>query len=126
MFRSITIYKKKYVCTESCIRIFLHKSKIKSRKENIVLLFFTVLIVKLTKQRRIFLVTAWMRSKSYQVVSQTFSEILKEMFQIKQQFGKMSKSIVKKLLRGCKVNYYWDEACLIKRIYVFLRDFTLD
>ena len=30
--------------------------------------------MQLTKQQRVFLVTAWMRSKSYQVVSQEFSE----------------------------------------------------
>ena len=48
------------------------------------------------------------------------------MFQIKQQFGKMSKIIVKKVLRRCKVNYYWDEACFIKHVYVLFRDFTFD
>ena len=30
--------------------------------------------MQLTKQQRVFLVTAWMRSKSYQVVFQEFSE----------------------------------------------------
>ena len=30
--------------------------------------------MQLTKQQRVFLVTAWMRSKSYRVVSQEFSE----------------------------------------------------
>ena len=33
-----------------------------------------VFILQLTNQQRVFLVTAWMRSKSYQVVSQEFSE----------------------------------------------------
>ena len=42
------------------------------------MLFFTVFIIQLTKQQRVFLVTAWMRSKSYQVVSQKFSENLPE------------------------------------------------
>ena len=30
--------------------------------------------MQLIKQQRVFLVTAWLRSKSYQVVSQEFSE----------------------------------------------------
>ena len=48
------------------------------------------------------------------------------MFQIKQQFGKMLNSIMKKVHRGCKVNLYLEEACLIKHIYVLLRDFAFD
>ena len=56
----------------------LHKSKGKYHKENIVSLFFTVFIMQITKQHRVFLVTAWMRSKSYQVVSQEFSENFSE------------------------------------------------
>ena len=38
------------------------------------MVIFTVFIMQLTKPQRVFLVTAWMRSKSYQVVSQEFSE----------------------------------------------------
>ena len=56
--------------TVSCIRIFLYKSRIKDRKENIVSLCFNVFIMQLTKQQRDFIVTAWIRSKSYLVVSQ--------------------------------------------------------
>ena len=74
MFKNIKIDTKKYVCTVSYIRIFLQKSKIKDDKENIFLLFFTVFNMQLTKQQRVFLVTAWMRSKSYRVVSQICSE----------------------------------------------------
>ena len=43
---------KKFVCTESSIRKFLHKSKRKYHKETILLLFFTVFIMQLTKQPR--------------------------------------------------------------------------
>ena len=39
-----------------------------------IVLFLTVFIIQLTQEQRVFLVTAWMRSKSYQVVSQEFSE----------------------------------------------------
>ena len=34
--------------------------------------------MQLTKQQRVFLVTAWLRFKSYQVVSQEFSENFSE------------------------------------------------
>ena len=48
------IYKTNYVYTESSIRIFLQKTKIKDHKENILLLFVTVFTMQLTKQRRVF------------------------------------------------------------------------
>ena len=35
MFKNIKMYNNNYVCTESCIRIFLHKSNITDHKENI-------------------------------------------------------------------------------------------
>ena len=61
--------------------------------------------MQLTKQQRIFFVAAWMRSKSNQVVSQEFSENFPEGNVLnKTTFLKMSKSVVKKVLRGCKVN----------------------
>ena len=46
----------------------------KDHKENIIFLFFTVFIMQLTTQRHVFLVTGWMRSRRYQVVSQEFSK----------------------------------------------------
>ena len=49
-------------------------NKKKHHKENILFLYFTVFIMQHAKQQRVLLVTAWMRFKSYQVVSQEFSE----------------------------------------------------
>ena len=75
MFKNIKIYIKIYVCTVSCIRIFLHKLKIKDHKENISLLFFYRFHYAAYKTTAcVFHETAWMRSKSYQVVSQEFLE----------------------------------------------------
>ena len=37
MLKNIKIDFKNYVCTESCVRIFLHISKIKDHKKNIIL-----------------------------------------------------------------------------------------
>ena len=69
----------KIMLQKYCISIYLHKSKIKDQKENILLLLFTIFIMQHTKQR-VFLVTSRMRSKSYQVVSQEFSEKFPDFF----------------------------------------------
>ena len=69
------------------------------------MLFFSIFIMQLTKQQRIFIVTVWMQSKSIKSFLKDFRKaFLKEMFQIVQQFGKMLKRIAKKVLRGYKVN----------------------
>ena len=58
-----------------------------------------------------------MQSKSYQVVSQEFSENFPQ------------GNVPNKTTIGENVKKYredWDEACLIKHIYVSLQDFTFD
>ena len=77
MFKNIKIDLKYYVCTVSYIRIFLHKSKVKDHKE-IFYCYFYRFHYAVYKATACFFVAAWMRSKSYQVVSQEFSENFSE------------------------------------------------
>ena len=53
--------------------------------------------MQLTKQQRVFLVPAWMRSKSYQVVPKEFSENFPER-NVPNKTTIWKKSIVKKVL----------------------------